>query len=359
MGVCLMQVVLRIGMFILVCGFTQAWAQEVPETSEDAVFEEVPIDDAPRLRHVSYPDWFKLSFMDFRADLEEAVSLGKFGLVVYFGQEHCPYCEALMEVNLKREDIARLMREHFDVIPIDIWGSRELIDMQGKHWLESDFAVAQKTNFTPSLVFYDHNGKEIFRIRGYYPPYRFRAALEYIVHRYYRGESFADYLARADPSPKFEATDLNDQPFFSSPPFFLERSRIRADRPLVVFFEQGDCHACDVLHTEPLSDETTRSMLESFEVVQLDMWSDTPLITPRGKRLRAREWARELGISYTPTLVFFDEGGEEIIRVDALVRHYRLRGVVEYVYAKGYLQAPTFQRWRQMQRAPQGLVPVH
>ena len=35
------------------------------------------------------------------------------------------------------------------------------------------------TNFTPSLVFYDADGNIALRLRGYYPPYQFRAALEY------------------------------------------------------------------------------------------------------------------------------------------------------------------------------------
>jgi len=325
------------------------FSQSLPAVDEP--FDIESIDDTPRTRDVQYPDWFKLSFLDLRDDLNEALEEKKRGIIVYFGQKHCAYCEALMQVNFgKEQDIVRYTREHFDVIPIDIWGSREVTDMKGTELTEREFAEREKTNFTPSLIFYDAMGKEALRLRGYYPPYRFRAALEYVVDGYYRKETLGDYIARADPPPKFDVGDLNEQDFFIKPPYALDRSKFPAQQPLVVFFEQHDCHACDVLHTGPLGDLETLSLLDGFETVQLDMWSDQPVLTPDGQRLTASQWAKQLGLFFAPTLVFFDERGKEIIRVDSVVRLYRLRGVLEYVASKGYLEAPSFQRWRQMQR---------
>lgn len=323
---------------------------EFSSAAEDT-FDIESIDDTPRLRDIQYPAWFKLSFLDLQEDLDEAIENGKKGIVVYFGQENCAYCEALMEVNFdKEEDIVRYTREHFDVIPIDIWGSREVTDMSGVRSTERDFAEREQTNFTPSLIFYDAQGREALRLRGYYPPYGFRAALEYVVDGYYREESLGDYLARADPPPKFELGGLNTSELFMRPPYALDRSSFPAQQPLAVFFEQQECHACDVLHTGPLGDLETQLLLERFEAVQLDMWSEQPVLTPSGERLTASRWARKLGLFFAPTLVFFDEMGREIIRVDSVVRLYRLRGVLEYILAKGYLDAPSFQRWRQMQR---------
>lgn len=315
------------------------------------------IDDTPRLRNVEHPDWFKLSFLDLADDLAEAVAGGKKGIIVYFGQKHCPYCQALMQVNFGMSDIVRYTRDHFDVIEIDIWGSRSVTDLQGRVMSEREYAVAEKTNFTPSMLFYDAEGREAFRMTGYYPPYKFRAALEYVVEGYYLKESFRDYLARASEHFKAELTDLNEQDFFLTPPYALDRSHFPADRPLVVFFEQRDCHACDILHTGPLAEEHTLELLDGFDAVQLDIWADAPVLTPDGRRLTATEWARSLGIFYTPALVFFDERGREIIRVDSVVRLYRLQGVLEYVSTKGYLEAPTYQRWRQLNRVPEIELP--
>jgi thioredoxin-related protein len=305
------------------------------------------IDDTPRRRGVEHPPWFKHSFLDLREDLREALDRGKLGLIVYFGQEDCAYCEALMQVNWGREaDIVAYTRKHFDVVAIDIWGAREVTDMQGRVLTEREFAVREGTNFTPSLIFYDGWGREALRLRGYYPPYKFRGALEYVVDGFYLTESLRDYMARADPPPKFDIGDLNDEPFFDPPPYALCRRRFPAARPLVVFFEQRECHACDILHSEPLQDETTQALLGRFQVVQLDMWSDTPVITPGGARVTAREWARRLGLFYAPSLVFFDEEGREVFRLDSVARLYRLRNTLRYVLEKGYLEAP-LQRWQE------------
>jgi thioredoxin-related protein len=302
--------------------------------------------DFPLEEPLHYPDWFKQSFLYLGDDLQEAVDAGKKGIIVYFGQKRCAYCRMLMDVNFGLPDVVEYTRRHFDVIPIDIWGVAEVTDVEGETLTEREFALRERTNFTPSLVFYDQQGREALRLRGYYPPYQFRAALEYVADDHYRRESFPEYLARADDAMKFEPGDLNEEDFFSPPPHMLDRSRVAAQRPLVVFFEQGDCHACDVLHGDPLRDPSIHRIFRRLDDVQLDMWSDTPVITPDGRRTTARRWARELGLFYAPSLLFFDEHGEEILRVDSVVRFYRLKNVLDYIESRAYLSEPSYQRWR-------------
>ena len=309
-------------------------------------------DDQPLAEPLEFPDWFKLSFLDLREDIREAGEAGKAGIIVYFGQKYCAYCKQFLEVDLAREDIRTYTQEHFDVIGIDIHGDREVIDPAGNVTDEARYAVRQQTNFTPSLIFYDTSGTEALRLRGYYPPYRFLAALEYVADRHYRNERYRDFLARAGVPLVFEPGDLSDEPFFMPGPYMLDRSRIPGERPLAVFFEQGNCHACDVLHTGPLSDPEIRELMGRLESVQLSFWADTPVVTPAGERTTARRWADKLGLFYTPTLIIFDRDGNEIIRVDSVVQFYRLRNVLKYVLEGGYREYPTFQRWRESRRDP-------
>lgn len=309
--------------------------------------DDLAFDDAPRDEPIRHPDWFKLSFLDLREDLREAINGGKRGLIVYFGQEYCPYCERLMSVNFAKSDIATYTRTHFDFVATDIWGDRLVTDLSGAVLTEKEFSEQQQATFTPTLLFYDGKGREVLRLRGYYPPYRFRAALEYVADGHYAKESFRDYLERAAPPLRFEPDDLNEQPFFAPPPHALDRSRIAAARPLAVFFEQGDCHACDVLHSGPLQNEVILGQLTMLDVVQLDMWAATPVITPAGRRTTAQQWADALGLFYAPTLIFFDEQGREIIRVDSVVNFYRLRSVLDYVLSGAHRRGVSFQRWRQ------------
>jgi thioredoxin-related protein len=303
-------------------------------------FDDTPLEDL-----LEYPGWFKQGFLALDEDLEEAVAGGKQGIIVYFGQKRCAYCKMLMEVNFKTPDIVTYTRQHFDVIPIDIWSPEEVTTPSGKSSSQREFAQELGTDFTPSLVFYDADGRIALRLRGYYPPYQFRAALEYVAGGHYLRERFPVYMARGDQTLRFEPGDLVEEPFFSPPPHNLDRSHFPAELPLVVFFEQGDCHACDILHTQPLRRPSVRQLLNRFDSVQLDMWSDVPLIKPDGKRSTAREWAKELGIFYAPSILFFDENGNEIIRVDSVVHLFRLRNILNYVVSRGYLTEPNFLRW--------------
>jgi thioredoxin-related protein len=312
-------------------------------TAEEDVFA---FDDFPLEELLQYPDWFKKSFLELPDDLHEAVAQGKQGIIVYFGQKRCAYCKMLLETNFGLSDIVSYTREHFDVIPIDIWSTEEVTTLTGTAMTQREFSLQEKTNFTPSLIFYDAKGREALRLRGYYPPYQFRAALEYVADGFYLQESFPDYLARGEDRTVFEPGDLNEEEFFIPPPHNLDRSRIPGQRPLVVFFEQGNCHACDVLHSQPLRDPAINKLIREFDNVQLDIHSETPVITPSGERTTAKQWARELGIFYTPSLLFFDEQGGEIIRVDSVVRFYRLRKVFNYITSRGYQTEPNYQRWR-------------
>ncbi|MDH3948250.1 MAG: thioredoxin fold domain-containing protein [Gammaproteobacteria bacterium] len=310
-------------------------------TTED-VFDDQPLSD-----DLIMPDWFKVSFLDLQEDLDEAVGNGKQGLIVYFGQKRCAYCKAHLENNWGQKDILAYTQKHFDVIHINILGQKEVTGMDGNDYTEKEFAIKYETNFTPSLAFFNRDGKLVLRLRGYRPPYQFRAALEYVADAHYHQEPFGEYMARAEEAFSFGKDALNVHDAFLPPPYALDRSRFPADRPLLVAFERRNCHACDVLHAEPLSDPRINQLLQQLDVVQLDMRGDTPVLTPGGQKITARQWAEQLQLDYAPTLILFDERGKEIIRIDSVVWFYRLQNVLKYVNNKGYRQFPTFQAWRQ------------
>ena len=311
--------------------------------------------DEPTAVPLKKPDWFKLSFLDLREDLQEAKASGKKGILLYFGQDHCPYCKALLEVNFSRVDIARYTQENFDVIALDTRGSRTVTDLEGRQISEKEFSIDENANFTPTLLFFDPTGKEVHRMVGYYQPYTFMAALEYVADKHYLQQPFRDYLSRAE-SPEHEGKEgLNQRDFFLPPPHNLDRTRFAGQRPLVVFFEQSKCHACDILHNGPLTHQDILSHIANFDVVQLNAWSKEPIITPKGKRMTAGQWAEKLDIFYTPTIVFFDEHGDEIVRIASVVHFNRLNRVLQYVSTKGYLKFRNFADWNAERESREGL----
>ena len=95
-----------------------------------------------------------------------------------------------------------------------------------------------------------------------------------------------------------------------------------------------------------MRDPAIAGVFRGIDSVQLDMWSDTPVVTPGGKRTTAREWAKELELFYAPSLLFFDGQGRQIIKVDSVVGFFRLSNVLNYIASGDYLREPNFQHWR-------------
>jgi len=285
------------------------------------------------------PGWFKNSFLDLHEDVTEATADGK-RLLVYFGQEGCPYCAQLFNTNFSQAHIADYTRKHFDALAIDLWGNREVTDFSGNKMPEKELAARLKVRFTPTILFFNEKGETVLRINGYYPPHQFMAALQYVAEKQEGRLSFREYLAKQ--APPAARGKLNAEPFFAKPPYDLSESA--GGKPVAVFFEQKDCAGCDTLHREILSQAATLKELKRFHAIQLDRWSDTPVVTPAGNKTTARRWADELNIAYVPSAVLFD-GGKEAIRIEAFLKGFHVQSVLDYVASGAYKTQPELQRF--------------
>lgn len=327
---------------IVSCLYHYAAAAGVDSTADFTKF-----DDRPLEQDLVLPDWFKLSFLELQADLADAKAAGKWGVLLYFGSKDCPYCSIHLQKNWGDRGIVTYTRNHFDVVAIDVKGDRAVTDHNGVAYAsEKDFAAKLRTNFTPSFLFVDVHGNVPLRLTGYHPPYQFRAVLEFIADNHYLYEPLRAYMARGETVSGLEESELNDNDIFRAPPYVLSRQKNPAKTPLAVIFEQPTCHSCDVLHAGPLKHKEIAGKFKQMAVVQLDRKANTPVVTPEGKKLTAQQWSDELGLYYSPTIIFFDERGKEILRVDSVIGFYRLNSVLDYILSKAYLEYETFQLWR-------------
>lgn len=290
------------------------------------------------------PAWFKNSFMELADDVAEARSAGK-RVLLYFYQDGCPYCKKLLDDNFGTVEGAAKTQRLYDVIAINMWGDREVTAVDGSVMTEKAFAEQLKVMYTPTMVFLDDAGAPLLRINGYYAPDRFDIALDYGARRQNDGLAFRDYAAQR--AGKRTAVPLQVNPLFLQPPYALARNRVAAQRPLLVLFEQADCAACEEFHRDIMARAESRDLLQRFDAVQLDMWSKTALVAPDGGRTTAADWARKLNIQYTPSLVFFDEQGNEVFRSEAYLRTFHVQSVMEYVASGAYRRQPNLQRYIQ------------
>lgn len=295
----------------------------------------------------THPSWFKDSFLDLDEDVSSATEQGK-RLVLYFWQPGCPYCSQLWDENFSDPETANFFRENFEIISINMWGDREVISVAGNDYTEKSFAAALDIKYTPTLLFFDENKKVIHRVNGYLPPKDFQLTLNYVANKKEKDQTYGVYIssqkkAIADTSSLING--LHQQVFFIQKGYDLDRSIPSSHKYLAVFFEEKNCKNCDLLHLKTLKDKTTRSLVKQFDVVQLDRNSNTPVTTTKGVKTTAKAWANELNISYLPAIIYFDQNGKEVMRIDTQMRSFHVQSVFDYVLTESYTTEPNFQRY--------------
>ena len=90
-----------------------------------------------------------------------------------------------------------------------------------------------------------------------------------------------------------------------------------------------------------------QKLIGKLDFARVDLFGTEKLVTPDGKTLAAGEWGLALQVAYTPTIVFFDETGREVFRIDAYLRPFHLGSSLDYVASKAYVAQPSFQRYLQ------------
>lgn len=289
-----------------------------------------------------YPDWFKVSFMEFEEDVAEAAANGK-RLMLIFHQNGCPYCNAFVERNLAQIDIVNTLKTKFDVIEINMWGDREVVSVGGDVYTEKAFAEALQVQFTPTVLFLTEEGELALRINGYYDPDKFRHVLNYVSNKLESEQTFADYLAmQSDPT---SSKSLIDRGYYTGPAEEFSRHLGKGDKPQILLFEQGSCKNCESLHDSILSKAESQELLGKFDIYRVDMWGRDPITTDTGKVSTGRQWSSELGINYAPTMILYSADGTEVIRSESFLKTFHTQSIMAYVASDAWRDEPNFQRY--------------
>lgn len=162
--------------------------------------------------------WFLDSFLDMGDDLAESTDAGK-NFAVMIEQRGCPYCREMHEVNLEIPEISGYIADNFNVVQLDMWGSRLVTDFDGEEMEERDLVKRWQVNFTPTIVFFPPDpalaeGKtgrevEVARMPGYFKPFHFISMFEFVREGLYAEQPFQRYLQ--DKFARYEAEGRDPQ----------------------------------------------------------------------------------------------------------------------------------------------------
>jgi len=109
------------------------------------------------------------------------------------------------KVNLAKPKISNFIKNNFNVLQLDLYGPRNVVDFDGKEMSERDLAQRWNVNFTPSIVFFPNTKEDlplkpggklkIWQLIGYWKPYHFLTTFEYIRGGQYKTQKFQRFLS--------------------------------------------------------------------------------------------------------------------------------------------------------------------
>jgi thioredoxin-related protein len=147
--------------------------------------------------------WFLESFLELSDDLEAANKAGK-RFVIAWELKGCPYCKETHFVNFAQPRISDYVKSNFEVLQLNIIGSRKVVDFDGTEMSEKDLAAKYGVRFTPTFQFFGEEAallkslppqkREVARAPGYMRPDDFLAMFRYVREKAYESKSFRDFV---------------------------------------------------------------------------------------------------------------------------------------------------------------------
>jgi len=147
--------------------------------------------------------WFLESFLELPEDLQGAANLGK-RFAIMWELRGCPYCRETHLVNFARSDIEAYIKANFDILQLNIIGSRKVTDFDGAEMSEKALAARYGIRFTPTFQFFPESTsglgekapdkREVARAPGYMRPDDFLALFRFVREKGYERGSFRDYV---------------------------------------------------------------------------------------------------------------------------------------------------------------------
>lgn len=106
-------------------------------------------------------------------------------LLVLFEQKVCAACDEMHAEGFTRPEVAALL-QRFRAARVDIASNEAVKAPDGKQLAMREWARKLKVIYTPSFVFFDAAGREVFRVEGYLRPFHLASSLDYVASGAYR-----------------------------------------------------------------------------------------------------------------------------------------------------------------------------
>jgi thioredoxin-related protein len=106
-------------------------------------------------------------------------------LLVVFEQADCDPCTELHRDVLARPGSRELL-QRFDAVQVDVRSGAALVTPDGSRMTAAQWAARLNIQYTPSLVFFDEQGREVFRSEAYLRAFHVQSVMDYVASGAYR-----------------------------------------------------------------------------------------------------------------------------------------------------------------------------
>ncbi len=118
-----------------------------------------------------------------------------------------------------------------------------------------------------------------------------------------------------------------------------------AGKRVLLYFYQDGCPYCKkLLDTNFALADTVQRTRDHFEVIAINMWGDREVTDLAGALSTEKEFARALRVMFTPTLLFMDEQGAVVLRLNGYYPPHLFNAALDYAAQHGG-SAPGFREY--------------
>jgi thioredoxin-related protein len=138
--------------------------------------------------------WFLESFLELADDLAGAAGKNK-RFAIMWELRGCPFCKQTHLVNFARPEIENFIKDRFEILQLNIIGSREVTDFDGEKLSEKAFAQKYGVRSVPTFQFFPESvaglaakaprEREVARAQGYIDPQPFLDLFRFVSERDY------------------------------------------------------------------------------------------------------------------------------------------------------------------------------
>jgi thioredoxin-related protein len=104
---------------------------------------------------------------------------------------------------------------------------------------------------------------------------------------------------------------------------------------LILYFHQDGCPYCAKLLNENFSvKKIVQKTRQHFQLVAINIWGDREVTGLSGEETTEKAFAESMKVMYTPTMLFLDEQGRRVLRINGYYAPHRFLAALDYVASR-------------------------